>query len=98
MFDLQKHYDKLRQMNAKYIIVESQDGLEYPYLFSGLTKHSDFARKILLTTDKVVAAGFASFGLNSLVNISCWGESVSLNVKSRREIDEKVFENMFKRV
>lgn len=62
----------------KYIIVEDM-GLEQAIVFSEIIKHSDVARML-----PVISAGFCS------IYVSCWGHSLSLNKKSRGEVDKQV--------
>jgi hypothetical protein len=85
-------------MTAKYIVVEDAYGIEYPFLFPPIIQHDDFARKLPIDNGVVVGAGFAS--LTNEVNaewiVTCYGESVSLRVKSRAERDSIVFDKMFK--
>lgn len=67
----------------KYIIVD--DGLnEKPIIFSNLDQHNDIAYRL---SWKPVSAGFVT-----MVNgqAECYGESISLNIKSRPEEDSKI--------
>lgn len=80
--------------STKYIIVED-GGLAVPVVFSYLQKHSEVA-----AGRKVIAAGFVSFridwkGINhddSEMVAVCYGQSVSLNVKSRGVEDSELIE------
>jgi len=72
---------------SKYIIVDSL-APELPVVFTELFTHSDIARSI---GGKVHSAGFCYIENNRYV---CYGESVSLKVKSRGEIDSKILNNL----
>ena len=72
----------------KYIVIES-NGLETPIIFSETERHID----IIINSDfKLISAGFCRFGVNRSGNlqVSCWGESLGLNKKSRLEVDEQL--------
>lgn len=64
---------------VKYIITKNNVII----VFSELMNHSDFKRF------DPISAGFISFGINKQGNptCGCWGESISLNMKSRPEED-----------
>ena len=65
--------------NAKYVIV-LEESIEVPIIFSRLIPHSFFRRQ------KVVAAGFVGVKAEyDQVVVYTWGESVSLEIKSRPE-------------
>lgn len=68
----------------KYIIVESETGLELPIVFNSILTHKDVARPYI-----VVSAGFCSCESGKW---TVWGESVSLQMKSRPQ-DEKILNN-----
>lgn len=68
----------------KYIIVEGAYDIPTPYIFSETVQHNDLANQI---RHKVLGAGFVIFTPKGL---SCWGESVSLNIKSRGQIDTDI--------
>jgi len=72
---------------SKYIIVDSL-APELPIVFTELLTHSDVARSI---GGKVHGAGFCHIENNRYV---CYGESVSLKVKSRGEADSKILNNL----
>lgn len=72
---------------AKYIISES--GL--PVVFSELQTHADVAYA-LFGGAKIIGAGFVHVSSNG--EYSCYGESVSLNVKSRGDEDSKLLNKM----
>jgi len=67
-------------MNAKYVIVECRD-LELPIVFNPILNHGDVVNCLVNQGNKVVAAGSCSLGDTG--KWSCWGHSVTLNVKSR---------------
>ncbi len=68
----------------KYIIVEDGN-LEKAIVFDQLLNHSDVGRGF----HKVISAGFCS--INSILGgVSVWGESVTLDMKSRKEDAELI--------
>jgi len=76
---------------SKYIILET--GLipmGLPIVFSDLLTHADVARGIEYS-GKVHGAGFCYVVNDRYV---CYGESVSLNVKSRGEEDSKILNKL----
>jgi hypothetical protein len=86
---------------GKYVIFEQQDGLEYPVLIPNLfVKHKEIAGGNF--TDKPVAAGFFTIepivtgymGETSL-QICAWGESLSMNLKSRLQVDSDLIRAQF---
>lgn len=68
---------------AKYIICEG----DTPVVFPEILQHADVARN-LFGQRKISGAGFVY--VNSQGSYSCYGESVSLKVKSRNEEDSKI--------
>jgi hypothetical protein len=72
---------------AKYIIIESGPFL-LPVVFSELQTHADVARALSGGGQpSVVGAGFCHIDDDRYV---CYGESVSLKVKSRGDEDSKL--------
>lgn len=76
----------------KYLIVKV-DGMEQAILFAPTISHQTIAKG--LPADSVVAGGFArvrgdkaDHGDGKSLCVFCWGESVSIGVKSRAEKDE----------
>ncbi len=70
----------------KYIIFD-QNGLELPVVFPEMIGHDSM--KNVFGNCPVVSAGFCRFHAQDVgVVIACWGESVSLGVKSRLEDSE----------
>lgn len=67
---------------AKYIIIDVYD-LDLPVIFGEFMKHSDMANCIN-SKGKVIGAGFVHIDNGKYV---CYGESISLGVKSREAID-----------
>jgi len=64
----------------KYVVFDN--GLvEDMIIFSDLTQHADVARGL-----EVVSAGF----IQIFDGVCCYGDSISLGVKSRPEEDEKI--------
>ena len=74
-------------MKCKYIIVE-QGGHEVPFVFSELNQHADVARAL---GGKVTGAGFCFIDED---RYHCYGESISCNVKSRGEVDDKILNRL----
>jgi hypothetical protein len=74
---------------TKYIIIEKSCN-DLPIIFPEFINHRDMVNP----NDKVISAGFVKFYVNESgnVDISCYGESVSLDVKSRGDIDTKLME------
>lgn len=66
-------------MNLKYIVIENR-GNESIILFPDWMRHDDVARKM---NTKVISAGMCD-----LESRQCFGESVSLKIKSRPEDSE----------
>lgn len=68
---------------AKYIVAEVVSGgvaMETPIIFPSFIAHSDIARNL----HKVISAGFVQFTAgDDAVDVQAFGESVSLNIKSR---------------
>jgi len=64
-------------LKQKYVITEDN----YIIVFPELIQHSEFKKF------NPISAGFISFGVNKQGNpsCSCYGESVSLNLKSREK-------------
>ncbi len=79
-------------MNPKYIVFE--EIYDYPciidipmIIFPASINHSTIARKIGY---KPISAGFLN-----MKKEKCFGESISLNIKSNPEIDTKLFKIQF---
>lgn len=70
---------------SKYIIVDTGMALA-PVVFTELLTHADVARQIA-PGGEVLGAGFCYIEKNQYV---CYGESVSLQVKSRGTEDSKI--------
>ena len=85
---------------GKYVIFE-QEGLEYPVLIPNLfVKHKDIAGGHF--TDKPIAAGFftiepvdASYMGETNLQICAWGKSISMNLKSRLQVDSDLISSQF---
>ena len=82
---------------AKYIVVKELDcfgdSVENIYLFNTMTIHYNMAQK--MTNDRlglVVGAGFIKFMDDGPV---CYGESVSLRIKSRPDKDTNLAKKAF---
>ena len=85
----------------KYVIMESEFGIEYPVIFpEGLT-HAQVAGR-----NHVKSAGFCCHVVkwndgNAVVENdrndkwTCWGQSISLGIKSHPKEDEQIFNRRF---
>lgn len=79
--------DPTRQSNEEHILTDTkyivvQDGpSELAIIFNPLLIHADVGRGY-----KVLGAGFVFVGADE---VKCFGESISLNIKSRGSRDEK---------
>ena len=82
-------------MNMKYVIVEF-DGFSFPFTFPEIPNHFDVANALSSHRlgGKIISAGFCWFNENKNTWV-CYGESVSLKMKSRPE-DVKIFNNSFR--
>jgi len=67
----------------KYIVIEYSLG-EKIYLFTEADTHSEIARDLCGDISKIVSAGFVTYVED---NLECYGRSVSLDIKSRGDID-----------
>jgi hypothetical protein len=69
-------------MDVKYVITKENQIIVFPELF----QHKDFSHF------NPIRAGFISFGVNKEGNptCSCYGESISLGLKSDSELDTKI--------
>jgi hypothetical protein len=74
---------------SKYIILEV-GGFEQPVVFSELMIHFDTAVAIA-PRSKVTGAGFCNIVDGQY---QCYGESISLGVKSRGDVDSKILNKM----
>lgn len=73
----------------KYVIFESKGGLYNPVVFPDHIAHS----QIKIEDCSVFSAGFlelSTFGVKR-----CYGESISLNVKSKGNDDEEIIQRWF---
>lgn len=78
-------------MTLKYLI-DADNNIQ---IFSPTIIHSHAARTM---PSRIMGAGFVSFNPTIIdeeivVNITCSGESVSLNIPSRNEIDTEIIRN-----
>lgn len=69
---------------SKYIIIDTLIAM-LPVVFSDLATHRDIANGV---GSNVIGAGFCY--INDEGKYVCYGESVSLNVKSRGDEDSKI--------
>jgi len=87
---------------VKYIIFE-RSGLEVPVIFGHLITHRDMYAGNL----KPISAGFVTIFANEKewdtitcsneIVVSCWGESESMKLQSRKEIDAEIIKLYIKR-
>ena len=67
--------------HQKYVVTKDGEMI----IFSPLMNHSQFKGL------NPISAGFISFGTNKgKITVQCYGESVSLDIGSRRETDELI--------
>jgi hypothetical protein len=80
-------------INSKYIVIQIGGGLQMPIIFSSLQQHDVVARPF---GGKVLGAGFCVIYLDDSgrPKYDCYGESVSLDIKSRGEVDAQVLNRM----
>jgi len=71
--------------NAKYIVINNGHDKEVPILFSSLIEHRLMQRHC----GKAISAGFVN------CNLQCFGESYSIGIKSRPDIDTRLVMDMF---
>ena len=74
------------QYKSKYIIVDNATGI-IPVVFTELATHKDVARGFMPGT--IIGAGFCYIDERDCKYV-CYGESTSLNVKSRGDEDSKL--------
>ena len=78
--------------NPKYLIIDDPLAGEYPIIFPYFIDHG---RHTGFEQDSkfIVAAGFLQITTEAeKIKFSCYGESTSLKLKSRGEIDAKIIE------
>ena len=73
-------------MQGKYLIVQGQCGV-HPVLFSAGLGHDE-----IIERDQIISAGFFDLWADNAdsFRIGCFGESKSLNIKSRGVVDAKI--------
>jgi hypothetical protein len=70
---------------VKYISY-TEHGANRLVIFQSIVSHDLFAGKMGISKNRILGAGFVAIsGTDSLSTCHCYGESVSLDVKSRRE-------------
>ncbi|MEO5373439.1 MAG: hypothetical protein H7840_04075 [Alphaproteobacteria bacterium] len=77
----------------KYIIA-NWPGTEAVYLFETTIMHAHFARSQGIPRDRIVAAGFV--GDSADAPLRCHGQSTSLGVTSRGEVDTEILRRRLK--
>jgi hypothetical protein len=90
-------------MEFKYIIFEYM-GCELPIIFSSVITHSDVAKGYV---GQPISAGEVLFlGTNedaggcyesNVIEVKCSGESTTLKLKSRPDIDSELIQRIFRR-
>ena len=88
-------------MTAKYVIIE-QNHLELPIIFNQIFNHSDFK-----DIGPIVSAGFVRiteikevdtmFTIEYQPVVVCYGESTTLKMKSRPDVDAEVIKRGFRK-
>lgn len=76
-------------LKMKYIIRAGGHGLPCPVMFGDTENHNDIAYRL---GGEIISAGFVDLGDNG---VQCYGESISLNIRSRPEIDSKIINVFF---
>jgi hypothetical protein len=85
---------------GKYIIKEVR-GIEVAILFHPLINHCDIGTKGD-SRGETVSAGFFTVGAEPTeddsrdISVSCWGKSVTLDMKSRGEKDEELVKKILR--
>jgi hypothetical protein len=81
----------------KYITQKNGDFVIFPDTMT----HSVVAHELRLTKEHIAGAGFIRFGCGDHqeleILVDCYGESVSLGVKSRGKEDARIIENSHNR-
>lgn len=77
------------QRDMKYVVHEGALATEI-YLFPNFVTHNNFVFNMNFASEDVVSAGFVS------PDLKCYGESVSLKLKSRSEEDTKLLHRMLR--
>ena len=84
-------------MKMKYIIVNGAFDLPTPFVFPETETHADVASRILANHAPehrtVISAGFCDVAEDGW---HCWGESVSLKVVSRMDVDDRALNIAFR--
>ena len=86
--------------DGKYIIIKLK-GHEQAILFDSLIAHSDFMS--CFHRDLIVAAGFFTVGAEPSkedsgdISVCVWGNSVTLEIKSRNGMDEKLIKKILRK-
>lgn len=88
-------------MEWKYIIVDEM-GIETPIIFPTIIDHNSVChwngdrKKYLFNNKDIVSAGFVNISGaidkddDPFVSISCYGRSTTLDIDSRKEVDNKI--------
>jgi hypothetical protein len=82
-------------MNAKYICIEYPGIGEAIIIFPEFLTHKDMARNNAACGCNIISAGFVQE--NATGGLVCYGDSVSLEIKSRPEIDTALVNRMLGR-
>jgi hypothetical protein len=81
---------------GKYVIVQTEEDGEIGFIFPASIPHDQFARR-LWKDAVIVSAGFVRSN-DEPMHIEAYGESVSLNKKSRGFLDTIVLGRLFQEV
>lgn len=72
----------------KYVVTLQGSGLETPIIIPETMSHNE----VVEPHHKVIGAGFCRFAVDNSgkLIVNCWGQSVTLKVKSRLKEDEEL--------
>jgi hypothetical protein len=75
---------------SKYVIIDT-DLFAAPVVFSDLLQHADVVRSLAGKTSSAISAGFCYIKVvDGEPRYVCYGESISLGLKSRPEEDARI--------
>ena len=81
------------QWRSKYIVMDTSMGGMLPVVFCEIMSHASVAAALQrVEGGDVVGAGFCQ--INAEGHYVCYGESTSLQIKSRNDVDSKVLNKM----
>lgn len=77
----------------KYVIVKNEMGVEVPLIFPETINHSTVSKFGNRGEHECASAGFCA--ADEVGRWSAWGESITLRLKSRPDIDGKILTEAF---